>query len=265
MSRTLELLPLTCDNKAKGPGECVNTPRPWPDWLEPNMSDRNTPTCCLTCGIPLTQKTKGRLRFYCSRQCRVDRDTTQRRNSKPQNPDCLYCGNPIPQVVRRDAVYCQPECRAQHYAERRRKPSRGSFEERFWSQVDKEAALGCWVWTGGKLASGYGSVALDGTRFVTHRVVWEMLRGPIPDGLQIDHLCRNRACCNPDHLEPVEQKTNLLRGVSQPAINARKTHCIRGHEFTPENTYRRPGCPQARNCRTCIEIRKQQYKARRAA
>ena len=82
-----------------------------------------------------------------------------------------------------------------------------------------------------------------------HRVVYEILVGPIPVGLELDHLCRNRACVNPDHLEPVTTRTNLLRGYSPWACRARQTHCKRGHEFTPENTY---GTGDGRRyCRTC--------------
>lgn len=94
-----------------------------------------------------------------------------------------------------------------------------------------EDESGCWEWNGAHSGTGYGQVRLDGRSQPVHRVVWEMLRGPIPEGLQIDHLCRNRGCCNPDHLEPVSQRVNLLRGISGPAINARKTHCPKGHEY----------------------------------
>ena len=99
---------------------------------------------------------------------------------------------------------------------------------------------GCWEWTGGKLASGYGSVRFEGRSQVVHRVTWEAANGAVPDGLQLDHLCRNRACCNPSHLEAVTQSVNLLRGVSGPARNARKTHCIKGHVFdlTRQNGWR---------------------------
>jgi hypothetical protein len=120
---------------------------------------------------------------------------------------------------------------------------------RFWSRVDREAPLGCWDWVAGKLSSGYGSFRTGNRAHVAHRYAYEALIGPIPDGLQLDHLCRNRSCVNPDHLEVVTQRVNLARGVSPPAINARKTHCSRGHEFTDENTYRSPD--GYRGCRTC--------------
>jgi HNH endonuclease len=94
----------------------------------------------------------------------------------------------------------------------------------------------CWMWTG-PLSDGYGRTGKDKDRDqLVHRIVYKNLVGPIPDGFQLDHLCRNRACCNPAHLEPVTQKVNLLRGEGACAQHARKTHCKRGHEFTPENT-----------------------------
>lgn len=110
----------------------------------------------------------------------------------------------------------------------------------------------CWEWTGRKQTAGYGQTFVGGRGVVVHRLAYEHLVGPIPDGLVLDHLCRNRTCVNPAHLEPVSNKDNILRGVGPSAINARKTHCRRGHEFTPENTYRRPSAPQKRHCRICI-------------
>lgn len=133
------------------------------------------------------------------------------------------------------------------------------LEERFWSKVNKDGPLGCWVWTASLSADGYGQfIVMRGTRGFpvrAHRVAWELLRGPIPDGLVLDHRCRNRACVNPDHLEPVTNEENIERGVWQPVINSRKTHCLRGHEFTEENTYRPPKRPHTRQCRKCMRIR----------
>jgi hypothetical protein len=92
-------------------------------------------------------------------------------------------------------------------------------------------------------------------------VAYELAIGPIPEGLTIDHLCRNRGCVNPAHLEAVTNRTNLLRGDGIAALNARKTHCKRGHEFTPENTYVwREGTRACRACHTAQEQARRQKK-----
>lgn len=122
--------------------------------------------------------------------------------------------------------------------------------ESFTAKIKQDDA-GCWIWTGGK-SQGYG--AFRNTR--AHRWAYENLTEspPIPSGWHLDHLCRVPLCCNPDHLEAVTPKTNMLRGVGPTAINASKTHCIRGHEFTPENTYIR-GDTGHRQCRVCLRAR----------
>ena len=117
---------------------------------------------------------------------------------------------------------------------------------------------GCWDWVGGR-SHGYGAFRDHGRRrqVRAHRWMYEQAKGPIPDGLQIDHLCRNPGCVNPDHLEAVTQKTNLLRGISPLANKARQTHCIHGHQFDEANTYRGT---HGRDCRECARIRKRQYR-----
>lgn len=96
---------------------------------------------------------------------------------------------------------------------------------------------GCWDWVGAVSTNGYGSWRTSGRSQPAHRAMYERHKGPIPDGLQIDHLCRNRKCVNPDHMEPVTLIENVLRGVGFSGRNRRKTHCRRGHEYTPENTH----------------------------
>lgn len=113
---------------------------------------------------------------------------------------------------------------------------------------------GCWKWTYPlkRCPNGdYGSCHLNGQNMGAYRAAWILFRGPIPDGLTIDHLCRNTRCVNPDHLEPVTHRENVLRGEGLAAVNARKTHCIRGHEFTAENIIRNG---RKRACRTCVNV-----------
>lgn len=118
--------------------------------------------------------------------------------------------------------------------------------ERLWSKID--ASGSCWEWLAYR-ENGYGKFRLNGKSCMAHRVVWETLVGPIPAGLQVDHLCRNRGCVNPDHLELVTQQENILRGQSACAWNARKNVCKRGHPLTDANLYVYPSGGRA--CRAC--------------
>jgi hypothetical protein len=109
---------------------------------------------------------------------------------------------------------------------------------------------GCWGWDAGHTPAGYAKFWRDGRTQLAHRLIYEHERGPIPDGLVIDHLCRNRGCVNPDHLEVVTTRTNLLRGDTLAAANVAKTHCRNGHEYDDANTYRAPD--GQRMCRVCM-------------
>lgn len=103
---------------------------------------------------------------------------------------------------------------------------------RFWKYVSKSD--GCWNWVGTRHRQGYGMFHRNGKNIVAHRYSYELLKGEIPEGLVLDHLCRNTSCVNPDHLEAVTQRINSLRGLGASGINARKTHCDYGHSL-PEN------------------------------
>jgi len=107
----------------------------------------------------------------------------------------------------------------------------------------------CLEWTGCCTRDGYGRVAFQGKVVRVHRLIYEAYCGPISEGKEIDHLCRNRVCANPEHLEAVDRKTNSLRGVSFSAKNAAKTHCPLGHPLSGSNLYRYP--TGGRACRAC--------------
>lgn len=121
------------------------------------------------------------------------------------------------------------------------------FEDRLWRRVGI-SATGCWHWTG-HTASGYGRIRFEQRAQLIHRLVFTLLVGPIPEGMVLDHLCRNTRCCNPAHLEVVTIQTNTRRGVSPAAVNAVKTECVNGHPFDAQNT--RHNTNGKRSCRAC--------------
>jgi len=94
---------------------------------------------------------------------------------------------------------------------------------------------GCWIWNGVRQKSGHGRICINYKQMGTHRLVYEIYKGKIPEGLVLDHLCKTPSCVNPEHLEPVTQRINLLRGDTVSAKNSIKTHCKNGHEFIGEN------------------------------
>lgn len=130
-------------------------------------------------------------------------------------------------------------------------------EPRFWTKVDFSGPVSerlgtqCWVWMAGRVNGKYGQyLHLEGT--LAHRRVWIGARGPIPEKYTVDHLCRNTLCVRPDHLECVTNAENVSRSDSVSAVNARKTHCHQGHEFTEANTRIIVG----RKCRECDRLRR---------
>ena len=134
-------------------------------------------------------------------------------------------------------------------------------DERFWSKVVKTET--CWIWKASLSVGGYGKFALPSRKLIpAHRYAYETLVGPIPVGLQLDHLCRNRACVNPSHLESVTARTNLLRGESLSAQNARKTHCRNGHPLIGDNLVPYSLSRGQRRCLTCERAYDKEYVAR---
>lgn len=126
----------------------------------------------------------------------------------------------------------------------------GTPEQRFWSNANQSD--GCWLWLGSINEHGYGVIWLGTRRTRAHRFGYELIIGPVSEGLDLDHLCRVRSCVNPAHLEPVTRQVNLLRGETIAAAAAQRTHCPAGHEYTPENTRINRG---SRICRECARIR----------
>lgn len=136
--------------------------------------------------------------------------------------------------------------------------TRTPLDERFWSKVAFPPSDGCWIWTAQLGHAGYGkfnarSHAVAGGSDLAHRISYTMLVGPIPEGLVIDHLCRNPPCVNPSHMEVVTHRVNILRGIGPAASRARQTYCIRGHLFDEPNTY--ITAFGHRMCRACARIR----------
>lgn len=125
--------------------------------------------------------------------------------------------------------------------------------ERLLHYTEQLAECGCWVWMG-PASDGYGRIKIQGRNIPTHRASYEAFVGPIPKGLELDHLCRVTYCINPKHLEPVTHAENVQRGKAGQYLSSR-THCDYGHLFSPENTTIRPS--GARACRACKKIRKQ--------
>lgn len=122
---------------------------------------------------------------------------------------------------------------------------------------------GCWLWQRALNHNGYGQIQYQGKKQAAHRVAYEVFVGPIPAGLQIDHLCRVRPCVNPEHLEAVSPRENTLRTFSPVARNAVKTHCPAGHPLNGKNLYLAPS--RRRVCRTCAREASRRYTARKKA
>lgn len=135
--------------------------------------------------------------------------------------------------------------------------------ELFWLKVNKNGPvpdhrpdLGpCWLWTAAKTSSGYGGVKFQGKMWQSHRFIYHFTVRPVPRQLDVDHLCRNPGCVNPQHLEPVTSRENTMRGVNHVAINAVKSLCSRGHLLSKENTFQSHRKRGERECRSCAKLR----------
>jgi|GEM_PF-3165139 len=138
----------------------------------------------------------------------------------------------------------------------------GQVSEFFWSKVDKTPGLGkwgdCWFWTGGiSKQTGYGNCTkIIGKKTTPHRIAYVLVKGPIADGLELNHECEVKRCVNPDHLEPMTHEHNMLFSDTLPGLNAKKTHCPKGHPYNQSNTYR-----QKNGGRVCKRCRYEKIKA----
>ena len=145
------------------------------------------------------------------------------------------------------------------------------FEDRFWARVDKGGPVPsretdplitapptpCWLWLGSCNSQGQAQVSRDHRTTLAYRVSYELLVGPIPEGFHMDHLCRNRACVNPEHLEPVTASVNQRRGLNSVPGFRRKDSCKNGHPFEGDNIYLATG--EVRRCHTCLKAYKREW------
>lgn len=136
---------------------------------------------------------------------------------------------------------------------------RANTIDKFWERIERTEGE-CWTWNGPGMGVGYGAFSFEGRNHYAHRFSYELLVGPVPPGLELDHLCRNRRCVNPEHLEPVTHRENQLRGETVGALNARKTHCPQGHPLAGRNVYVSP--TGHRRCRPCNTAARARYQAR---
>lgn len=208
------------------------------------MQATRRPSPCASCGSSFEAAPHGggSNRKYCSAKCK---QTARRTKNNLVPIRCSECGEDrLVKHPNRAGKMCRTCAARLGSAAAARESATRSVESRFFTYV-KKAPGGCWHWTGTTQSNGYGAFSLGGRILRSHRWSYEHHVAGIPEGLQIDHLCRNRACVNPDHLEPVTAMENSRRAM--------RSHCVNGHEFTPENTY----IPSdgKRYCRECRRSR----------
>lgn len=194
---------------------------------------------------------------FCSMRCfQASKAGTAAKLRAATVKQCRECGKSYsPQygqwLAFKKSKYCSPDC-AKH--------GQQQTIDMLFSRVRIDALTGCHVWTGYLNNAGYGMARAYGRKQLTHRVVWEYKNGPVPEGLQLDHICRNKACCNPEHLRAVTAQVNTLASDNLCAVNARKTHCPKcGGEYDARNKR------GARFCRACLNKRLAEYARRRRA
>jgi hypothetical protein len=147
-------------------------------------------------------------------------------------------------------------------------PARRSVYERMMDKFEPIPFSGCWIWVGARYRLGYGQIGrggIGGGVFLAHRLFYEKYKGPIPEGMELDHKCREPSCVNPDHLEAVTHRENVRRGKAMQNGYwwRNRTHCPSGHPYSEENTYIRPG--GERCCRVCRQTSQKLQDAKRRA
>ena len=175
-------------------------------------------------------------------------------HSIKQQLTCKRCGREFlahPSKIERGQKYCSLACRYPSPA------------ERFWAKADRPNESACWTWRAGIDSRGYGQFYFRGKNNIAHRIAYELVKGPIPAGLVIDHLCRNPLCVNPAHLEAVTNRENMIRGESPSARQFRAAVCKYGHPLQGDNVI---STKSGRRCRECERERwRQSYQRRKAA
>jgi hypothetical protein len=142
-------------------------------------------------------------------------------------------------------------------------PKKRPMMERFFEKVIFEPNCGCWLWEGTWSPDGYGYFHVEGRKMkVAHKFLYEREIAPVPEGMELDHLCKLRCCVNPQHLEAVTHAVNISRGQSG-SYNKNKTHCRNGHPYSGDNL--RTTASGERVCRTCCRERMREHRARKAA
>ena len=216
---------------------------------------------CRLCGKEYCKGTRNWTQYeeslYCSRECFWSaRSQAADKIRAAVVKQCRQCGKEYSPkygqwTAFEESKYCSHECSV--FGQRR------SIESVF-SQIRIDPITGCHVWTGYKNARGYGMTRFQGTRKLVHRIVWQHKNGPVPEDLELDHMCRNTSCCNPEHLRAVTARVNVLASDNLCAQNARKSHCPKCG-----NEYDRVNIRGARYCRACLNKRSAEYVRRRAA
>ena len=192
----------------------------------------NATRTCAHCANALPAETTGRggrqaNRKFCSTACKNAHRKALRH--RPREVRCDHCGKTRILITQGVAGEMCRQCAAAVASTVAQETNTRDPLHRFLDMTDRDREDGCWHWTGHLQPNGYGSFRVSGRTFRAHRWAYEHYVGPIPEGLQIDHLCRNRACVNPSHLEPVTARENTRRAM--------RPQCVNGHPFTADNTY----------------------------